>query len=344
MTFRQHALFGFALLIALALVPAADSSRYLLGQMTLFLIWVGVVTQWNLVFGVAGIFSLAQIMVFAVGGYVAAMLATHLQWSMWTGMVAGGVAAVLASTVIGFATLRLRGAYVALLTLALASAMQALIIVDTNCFSYDDGTCLTLTGGASGLSRFGDFGFREWLGYRHAALGNFYLALLLAALGSAFAFIVIDSPLGHAFRALRDNPVCAAARGIDRVKYQVMVFSISAFFTGLFGGFYAGYYKAIGPTVLDISTLLFLLSAMIVGGVGRFWGPILGCAALMLFDELMKDLAEWRMVGVGLFTVVFVVLCPSGIVGLLGKLAATKTRCGNTKRTALNPDMTQSPG
>ncbi|RUM98156.1 branched-chain amino acid ABC transporter permease [Pseudaminobacter arsenicus] len=320
-TTRQHVLLYFSLLIALALVPAVDSSRYLLGQLTLFLIWVGVVTQWNLVFGVAGIFSLAQMMVFAIGGYVAAMLATHLGWSMWAGVPVAGLAAVLASTVIGFATLRQRGAYVALLTLALACAMQALIIVDTDCFSLDDGVCLTLTGGASGLSRFGDFGFREWFGYSYATIGNFYLALLLTALGSAFAFTVINSPLGHAFRALRDNPVCAAARGIDRVKYQVMVFSISAFFTGLFGGFYAGHYKAIGPTVLDISTLLFLLSAMIVGGVGRFWGPLLGCAVLMFFDELVKDLVEWRMVGIGLFTAVFVVVCPHGIVGLCERLA-----------------------
>ena len=317
MSMKHHLAIGLGLLALLAIVPVFVQSRYLLGEMILFFIWVGVVTQWNLVLGVAGIFSLAQMMVFAVGGYVAAMLAVHLGWSIWPALLLGAFAAVLVSTIIGLATLRLRGAYVALLTLALASAMQSLIVVDTNCFSFEGGTCLTLTGGASGLSRFADFGFRELLGYQYAAVGDYYLGLLLMLLGSVFAFLLINSPLGHAFHALRDNPTCAAARGIDRAKYQVLVFSLSAFFTGLFGGFYAGHFKAIGPTILDIPTLLFLMSAMIVGGVGRFWGPILGCAALMLFDVLVKDYAEWRMVGIGVLTIVSVIVFPNGIVGLI---------------------------
>ncbi len=317
MSTKRHLAIAAVLIVLLALVPLGVSSRYLLGQMILFFIWVGVVTQWNLVLGVAGIFSLAQMMVFAVGGYVSAMLVVHLDWSMWLAFIVGGVAAVVVSTVVGLTTLRLRGAYVALLTLSLASVMQSLIVVDTNCFSFEGSVCQTLTGGASGLSRFADFGFREWLGYKYAVVGTYYLGLVLMVAGSVFAFVVINSPLGHAFQALRDNPTCASSRGIDRRKYQVLVFSLSAFFTGLSGGFYAGHFRAIGPTVLDFPTLLFLMSAMIVGGVGRFWGPILGCAALMLFDDLVRDYAEWRMVGIGLFTVLSVILLPRGIVGLL---------------------------
>jgi branched-chain amino acid transport system permease protein len=317
MSIKRNLYLGLGLLALLALVPIIDSSRYFLGQMILFFIWVGVVTQWNLVFGVAGIFSLAQMLVFAVGGYTAAMLTFHLGWPIWITMPIGGLSSVVAGAIVGLATLRLRGAYVALLTLALATAAQTLIVVDTSCVSFDDGICVTLTGGASGLSRFADFGFRDWLGYSYATLGNFYLGLVLAAMGSLFALIVISSPLGHAFQALRDNPVCAAARGIDRIKYQLLVFSSSAFFTGILGGFYAGNFRSIGPTVLDTSTLLFLLSSMIVGGVGRIWGPILGCATLMVFDEFIKDFAEWRMVSIGIFTVLCVLVFPSGIVGLI---------------------------
>ncbi|RDD60179.1 branched-chain amino acid ABC transporter permease [Ferruginivarius sediminum] len=317
MSARQNIALALGLLVVLAAIPLLTSSRYVLGQFILFFIWFGVVTQWNLVFGVAGIFSLAQMMIFAVGGYASAMLAFHLQWAMWLTVIVGGCAAVVTSTVIGFATLRLRGAYVALLTLAIAAAMQALIIADTDCLSFETGTCITLTGGASGLSRFGDFGFRELLGYRSAVLGEYYLGLLLITVGSAFAFLIINSPLGHAFRALRDNSACAAARGIDRIKYQVMVFSLAGFFSGLLGGFYAGHFNAIGPSILDFSTLLFLLTSMIVGGVGRFWGPLAGCAAMMLFDELLMGLEEWRAVGLGVFTVVAVILFPQGIVGFL---------------------------
>lgn len=315
MSARHSALLALGLFAVLAAIPFLTSSRYLLGQMILFFIWFGVVTQWNLVFGVAGIFSLAQMMVFAVGGYVSAMLAFHLDWSMWLAAPLGAVCAVVVSTVVGLATLRLRGAYVALLTLAIAAAMQALIIADTDCLSFENGICQTLTGGTSGLSGFGDFGFRTLLGYRNAVAGEYYLGLLLVALGSVFAFLIINSPLGHAFRALRDNASCAAARGIDRIKYQVLVFSLSGFFTGLLGGYYAGHFNAIGPTILDFSTLLFLLTGLIVGGTGRVWGPLLGCAVVMLFDEALMGLAEWRMVGLGIFTVVVVILFPEGLAG-----------------------------
>lgn len=314
---KSDVVVGLILVLLAAALPLLVTSKYWLGQVVLMLLWIGVVTQWNLVLGVAGIFSLAQMLFFAIGGYTAAVLAAHLGFSAWTGLFAGGVAGLVGGTLIGISTLRLRGAYVALLTLALASAVQSLIVVDTACISFENSVCKTLTGGASGLSRLPDFGFRELLGYKLAIVGNFYLVLLLVLISSVFALLVINSPLGHAFKALRDHPVSATSRGINRAKYQILVFAMSAFFTGVFGAFYAGHFRAIGPTVLDFPTLLFLLSAMIVGGIGNFWGPFLGVAALMLFDDLVvKQYAEWRMVGVGLFTVIAVIVLPKGIAGV----------------------------
>ena len=315
MKVNRDIVIGLVLLCLLASVPLFVTSRYWLGQAVLIFIWVGVVTQWNLVFGVAGIFSLAQMLVFAAGGYTSAMLSTHFGLSPWFGLFAGGISAVIVGALIGASTLRLTGAYVALLTLAMASAVQSLIVVDTACISFVDSVCQTLTGGASGLSRLPDFGFRALLGHQYAMVGNYYLALVLVLAGSVFAFLAINSPLGHAFTALRDNPVSAMSRGINRAKYQILVFSMSAFFTGAFGAFYAGHFRAFGPTILDLPTLLFLMSAMIVGGIGRLWGPFLGIAVLMVFDELAKGYSEWRMVGVGLFTVICVIALPQGIAG-----------------------------
>lgn len=323
MTIKRDAAIGVILLCLFAAAPLLVTSKYWLGQAVLMFIWIGVVTQWNLVLGVAGIFSLAQMLVFAVGGYTSAMLSTHLELSPWLGLIGGGISAVVFGALIGASTLRLTGAYVALLTLAMASAVQSLIVMDTTCISFEGSVCQTLTGGASGLSRLPDFGFREMLGYKYAIVGNYYLALVLVLLGGIFGFLMINSPLGHAFCALRDNPVSAMSRGINRPKYQILVFSLSAFFTGLLGAFYAGHYRAFGPTVLDLPTLLFLMSAMIVGGVGRFWGPFLGVAVFMVFDELVKGYAEWRMVGVGLFTIICVIALPQGIAGLIERLDRT---------------------
>ncbi len=314
---RRDLIIGFVLLALLIVTPFIWPTRYVLGQFTLFFIWATVVTQWNLVFGVAGIFSLAQMALFSMGGYVTGMLGLYFGWPLWISMFAGGLGAVLFSLLIGLACLRLRGAYVALLTLAIAQTMYLLIITDTECFFMDGVTCRNFTGGTRGLTKYGDFGFRELLGRKHFAYGNYFLALAVLAAASAFSIFIIRSPLGLAFRALRDNPVYAVSRGVSRFKYQLLVFAASAFFTGLAGAVYAGYFRVMGANTLYLSLLLFLLSMMVVGGLGSAWGPLLGVATLMLVDEVLKESVEYRNIGLGLILIVFVVVWPKGIAGAL---------------------------
>ena len=316
MNYRRDIAIGLVLLAFLAAIPFTAPTRYAIGQLTLFFMWATVVTQWNLVFGVAGVFSLAQMALFAFGGYVTGMLGLYLQWSLWVALPVGGLAAVLFSLLIGVACLRLRGAYVALLTLAIAQVMYLLIITDTACFYMDGVTCRNFTGGTRGLTKYGDFGFRDLLGYNWV-IGDYYLGLAILVLASIASFIIIGSPLGVAFRALRDNQSYARSRGISRFKYQLLVFAFSAFFTGLVGGFYAGHFKVMGANTLYLSPMLFLLSMMIVGGVGRVWGPIAGSAALMLADEVFKEWVEYRNIGIGIMLVLFVMLLPKGIIGTI---------------------------
>ena len=316
---RDIAIGAFFLAIAIV-IPFIDSSRSTMSQVILLFIWASIVTQWNLVFGVAGIFSLAQMAVFAMGGYTAAMLSLYMGWSLWFTSFLGALMAVLVSGIIGVATIRLRGAYVALLTIGFAVVMQVLILTDSDCFFYRGVTCYNFTGGSSGLSQFGDFGFRDWLGYKKSLVGKYYLALFLLALGTIFALVIMRGPFGFAFRALRDNANCASSQGINRVKYQILVFALSGFFTGLSGAFYAGHYKTIGPTMLDLSVLLLLLSMMVVGGLGRAWGPLLGCIVLMFVDDRLQVYAEWRTVGTGAITILFIIVFRQGVAGLIEQL------------------------
>jgi branched-chain amino acid transport system permease protein len=314
---RNDILIGLAVLAVALVLPIFLPGRYFIGQITLFFIWATVVTQWNLVFGVAGIFSLAQMAIFAVGGYATGMLGLYGGWNLWLALPFGGLAAVLFSVFVGLACLRLRGPYVALLTLAVAQVLYLLIITDTACFYMEGVTCRNFTGGTRGLAKYGDFGFREFLGYKFMAMGNYYLALVVLVLATAFSIFLSHGPLGAAFQALRDSPDYAVSRGISRFKFQMLVFAASAFFTGLAGGVYAGYYKVMGANTLYLSPLLFLLAMMVVGGLGKTWGPLLGGAALMLADEALKDYPEYRFMGVGVALVIFVMVWPQGIVGAL---------------------------
>lgn len=306
------------ILFAAALLPLFTESRYLITTVTLFFIWATVATQWNLVLGVAGIFSLAQFALFAVGAYGTAILSLYADWPVWVSIPTAALIAVAASVLIGLACLRLSGPYVALLTLAIAQAMYFLIVTDTACFIEGTYRCQQFTGGARGLARFGDLGFRDWLGSQWY-LGNYYVGLGLFVAGGLLAFAVIASPVGLAFQALRDNPAYAAARGISRFAYQLLVFAVSAFFTALAGGFYAAHFKVVAPNILSFPLLLFVLAMIVVGGIGRRWGPVVGAVLLVVADESLKEFGDYRDLGLGLIIMLCIMLLPDGVVGGLSR-------------------------
>ena len=88
------------------------------------------------------------------------------------------------------------------------------------------------------------------------------------------------------------------------------------------GAFYAGHFKVIGPNLLGLSLLLFLLTMMVVGGLGRIWGPLLGGAVIMLADEGVKEFSEWRLLGIGALTMIFIIFLPQGLAGALEDMVA----------------------
>ena len=317
---KRDIVIGLCVLAIAVAIPFLFGNRYVITQFTLFFIWATVVTQWNLVFGVAGIFSLAQMALFAFGAYVTAMFTLYFGTSIWVAMFIGAIATVAFSALIGLACLRLRGAYVALLTFAVSQAMLVLIITDIECFRMDGTICLQLTGGVKGFSGFGDFGFRETMGYKYWPIGNYFVALVLLTLGMIFAFAIIRSPMGFAFRALRDNEGYAMASGVSRFKYQLLVFALSAFFTGLAGGVYAGNFRVVGPSLFSLSLLTYLVAMMVIGGVGRPWGPIVGALLLMSADEFLREFGEYRNIGIGAVIILSVILLPNGVVGALSNL------------------------
>ncbi|PLL11514.1 branched-chain amino acid ABC transporter permease [Tabrizicola sp. TH137] len=312
---RRDVLICLLLAALMALVPLVFGTRYIVTQITLFFIWGIVVTQWNLVLGVAGIFSLAQMALFAIGAYGTAMLAYYGGLPLLAAMPLSALVTVAASLVIGFACLRLKGAYVALLTLAIAQVIYLIVVNDTACFTNPPSGCLPLFGGVRGFSRFGDLGFRDLIGSKFY-IGHYYVGLALLLAAQVFCILLIRGPLGLAFRALRDNPGYAMSRGVGRLRYQLWVFGLSAFFTGLAGAFYAAHFGVVGPIVFSVSMLLFLLAMIVVGGMGTVWGPLLGAALLMAADEGLREFGTLREIGLGLVLALFVILLPRGLAGL----------------------------
>ncbi len=316
---RVDLLVSILLIAAAVALPFMIDSRYVLGQIVLALFYATIASQWNLLFGFSGIFSLAQMAIFAFGGYVTAMICFYFGWNVWAALLPGALAAVVFSLIVGLACLRLTGVYVALLTLAIAQTMYLLIVTDTECFTMVGSICRQFTGGAVGFARFGDLGTRallkgQWL------VGNYAIVAALFAGTMIFTYIIVKSPIGLAFRALKDNPGYAVARGVNRFQAQLLVFGISAFFTGLAGGFYAAHFQAIGPGILSLSQLMFIVAITVVGGVGTFWGPLVGTIVLVAADELMREAGEFRTLGLGLIITLSILLMPKGLVGRFGDL------------------------
>lgn len=312
---------ALAFCAAAIVVPLAGTSNYILSQATLFFIWASVVTQWNLVFGFAGVITLGHMAVFAVGAYTTGMLGVYFQWTPWASLPVAALTGVIASLLMGAATLRLRGPYIAVMTLAIAQAVYSLILTDVECFTTTaTGGCQNLTGGARGLFNYGDFGFAKLLGFQYRVIGDYYLTLALLILSTLFAFFIIYSAFGATFRALRDNQICAEARGVDRVKFQYLAFGASGVFTGLSGAVFAGVQRTAGPDLLSIPLLLFILSMMVVGGRGTKWGPILGAGALMLADTVLRDVPQFRIAILSLLILLFMIFLPRGIAGLVSDI------------------------
>jgi branched-chain amino acid transport system permease protein len=323
-TVQKH-LIGVVVLFAfMAIIPLFITQRYILGEIVVFMIWASIAVQWNVLMGHAGVFSLGQMLIFAVGAYTSAMLMTYLDISPWMAMPISAVAAAVAAFVIGLACLRLGPAYVALLTFAISYMVYVLIITDTVCFTTTGGGCQRFFGGTTGFSRLEDLGFRKML--RGSWVVGNYLTVLAIFLASLIASIlIIHGRLGLAFRALNDSPVYAAARGMNRTKSQLIAFVITAFFTGLTGAVYTAHFRSVGPSLFDFSTLMFVLSMVIVGGLKSTWGPVFGAAMMMVLVEVAKGMGDIRNTVIGVVLVLFVLLLPKGVAGLVSSQFARLT-------------------
>lgn len=296
---------GLLLLAAVAL-PLVWRNDYVIDVALTALIWMVLNQSWNLQLGIGGIWNFGQLAIFAIGGYVAALVSLHWGLPPWFSLITGGVAAALASAVIGIPILRLRGIYASLLTFSFGEVVRLLVISDES----------GVTGGSFGLSGIPSLAF-EGLSPDSKQRAYYWLALALVVLTAVFVYLFIHSPLGTALKALRDSPAYAASRGVSPLKMQVITFGTSAFIAGVAGAFYAQYFGVISPSVMGLGPMSLFVAMLVVGGLGTFWGPMLGTAVIMVVSEYLRDFEEARLIVVGLILLVTIVVAPRGFVAVL---------------------------
>lgn len=291
--------------VVLFLLPIGlGDNRIIMHILILSFIWALVASSWNLIIGYARVMSFAQMAFFTIGAYTSGLLSVQLGISPWIGMLAGGGATALVGVLIALPCLRLKGIFVALVTFALHLVITPFIM-------YAEPLTLGTIGFSVPTFQIGGyvFNFFEMVPYYYVGLG------LLLGLGYLI-YRILRSPLGLALMALRDAEPFAKSLGVSDYKHKLIVFAISSFIAGVAGAFYAHYLTFMSPGVLGLEHFLMVLIMVMLGGLGRFPGAIIGAFVITAINESLRPTGTLRYVILGTIIVVSMIYMPRGLMGI----------------------------
>lgn len=303
------------MIVSLLFLFPLFASNYAIGLATLCAIAVIGAIGLNILTGFTGQISIGVGAFLAVGGYASAILTTTLGWSFWIALPLAGLITAIIGGMFGIPSLRLKGLYLAIATLA----AQVIIL-------WVIGRWSSLTGGGSGmvLSRpeFGEFSF-----YSHNSY--YYLVLVIAVLTTIYALNLFRTRTGRAFLAVRDRDVAAQIMGINLFSYKVMSFAISSFIVGIAGALLAHYTMIVTVELYSMQVSIQYLAMILVGGLGSVFGAILGAIFITLLPVALGYMVEFLTIflpnahGIlnafrefvfGLVIIIFLIFEPGGLV------------------------------
>ena len=293
--------------IGLAVYPLIVTNHFVVHLSIMALLFTLLGMSWNLLGGYTGQISFGHAAFFGTGAYTSTILLLRFGISPWVGMLAGAVLAVLLSLPVGWLTLRLRGPYFALATLAFAEVVRVIV------YNWD-----SLTGGGDGLNILTNLG---------GLLRFYYIILGLAVAGWLVTRGIIHSRWGYFLHAIREDEDAAEALGVPATRMKVMVLAVSSFFVALGGSFFASYQLYINPDLVYESQIsLQMIVVTVVGGIGTLEGPIVGALVIVPLSEYFRGLSPVANPLIyGLFIVIFMLFLPEGIVSGAGHLLGRRS-------------------
>lgn len=298
-----------ALLLAALALPHLVRVPYFLQLIILALIWVTLAQGQNLIQGFTGYVSIAQAGFMGIGAYSSALMSVKLGWPVWATMAAAPLTTALLAVLAGYPSLRVKGHYFAIVTLAYNMVIFIVLM-----------TWSSLTGGEAGLSNVPRppdvaLGPVAWtLGDR---AGYYYLVLLIAVLATGVCALMLHSRVGRVLLAIRQNEALVEAMGVQAWRYKLMAFVVSASLAGLAGALYAHFIGFLNPDAFGVDHSLNAILAVILGGSGTLAGPVVGSFAVVFLPEYLRVAETYRLVIYGLVLVLATIFMPRGLVPLL---------------------------
>ncbi|HYF96170.1 MAG TPA: branched-chain amino acid ABC transporter permease [Symbiobacteriaceae bacterium] len=313
---RRTALTNGLLLAALAAVPWVIKGvgwrpGYLFQIVNLLPIWVLASLSLTVIAGFGGQVSVGQAGFMAIGAYGTGLLCTLAGWPWWAGVAAGTACAMVTALLIGIPTLRLRGPYFVMGSLAFGG------IVYTIALNWID-----LTGGPGGVRGVPAFALGSLDLGSDTAL--FYLLWGVAVLVMALLAGFQRTRLGKSLAAIREDELAANAVGIPVGLVKAVAFAVSGGLAGLSGALLAHFMQYISPDSFTVSQSLLFLTMVLIGGVDRISGAVVGSALLLAITELLRDLANVQLLVYGLIMLAVVLFMPAGVVGEVARLRQRK--------------------
>jgi len=258
----------------------------------------------NIVIGLAGLLDLGYVAFYAVGAYCYALLNYHFGLSFWLALPLGGLLAAIFGIILGFPVLRLRGDYLAIVTLGFGEIIR-MILENWNEFSFGPS-------GIANIPRPSFFGIDFTV---HSATQFMYLLVLALTVFTVFMVNRLqNSRIGRAWIALREDEVACQAMGIDKTRTKLTAFALGATWAGMVGVIFAAKTTFVNPASFTIWESIFILCVVVLGGMGSIVGVIFGGLVLILLPEYLRAFSEYRMCVFGAVLVIMMVFRPGGLI------------------------------
>lgn len=310
---QKKKLLAYGLIVLFAVLPLILTDDYLIRILIMSGIFIILSLSLNLVTGYTGQFCLGWAAFYGIGAYTSALLVMKLDFPFWLSMPLGGLMSAAFGVVLGVPTLRLKDIYLAITTLGFGEIIRLIMLNWTD-----------LTRGSMGLPGIPS---PKLFSYEFSSNISYYYLIMVLVLITVFAMRrIIDSRIGRALIAIREDDLAAKTMGIDITGYKVLAFAVGAFFAGIAGAFYAHYSSFIDPHTFSFSESIIILAMVVLGGMGSIWGSILGAVVLTIAPEALRELSDYRMIIFGLIMMLVMLVRPQGIMGRTEKKNKPRSR------------------
>ena len=306
--------YAWIIAVVLLLWPLVDHNPYRIDVATAAALSALLALGLNVIVGYAGLLNLGYAAFFAIGAYTYALVNLHGHCPFWLGLPLAAMHAALAGVLLGLPVLRVRGDYLAIVTLGFGEIVR---LTFTNLDRW--------TGGPNGLlgiehpvilwPRWQGGLHLDWYNFGVASLPYYYLALALLALAAWASVRLGGSRIGRAWAAIREDELAAHCAGIDVIWTKLAALGCGAAIAGVAGGFYAAKQGTITPDSFDFILSVMILAMVVLGGLGRVAGVIAGAVLLTIVPELLRGFASYRMLLFGCAMLCIMRFRPEGLLG-----------------------------